>query len=229
MFQRLFARVRPMSPTHEDLREAMVERQIAARGVCDRAVLAAMRAIPRERFVAPDLAGSAYDDRPLPIGEDQTISQPYIVAAMIEAARIEPGDKVLEVGTGSGYAAAVLSRVAGTVFTIERHSSLAGEARLRLAGLGCANVTVVVGDGSAGLPGEAPFAAILVAARSPQVPEALERQLALGGRLLIPIGGELVQRLCRITRTAEDAWTRDDLGAVRFVRLVGQQGGADPA
>src|SRR5690606_4176342 len=130
------------------------------------------------------------DDRPLPIGEGQTISQPYIVAAMIEAAGIQPGDRVLEVGAGSGYAAAVLARMAGEVFAIERHEALADAARTRLAKAGYRNVTIIAADGSGGLPDRAPFSAILVAARGPRIPEALKRQLAIGGRLVIPVGGE---------------------------------------
>jgi protein-L-isoaspartate(D-aspartate) O-methyltransferase len=183
--------------------------------------------VPREVFVPENLAEFAYDDTPLPIEEGQTISQPYIVAAMIEAAEVEPGDRVLEVGGGSGYAAAVLSRLAGEVFTIERHKPLAAAAELRLARLGYGNVTVIAGDGSGGLPEEAPFDAILVAARGPEVPEALKRQLAIGGRLVIPVGGEEMQSLCRVTRTGEEEWTTDDLGSVRFVPLIGAHGLAE--
>ena len=207
-----------------DRREAMVERQIAARGIRDPHVLAAFREVPREAFVPDNLAEFAYDDGPLPIAEGQTISQPYIVAAMIEGAGIAPGDKVLEVGAGSGYAAAVIARIADDVFAIERHKPLADAAELRLARLGYSNVTVIAGDGSGGLPDEAPFDAILVAARGAEVPDALKRQLKLGGRLVIPVGSEAVQTLCRITRTGEDSWDSDDLGAVRFVPLIGAHG-----
>jgi protein-L-isoaspartate(D-aspartate) O-methyltransferase len=208
-------------------RDRMVEWQIAARGIGGAHLLQAMRDVPRESFVPEDLRAFAYDDIPLPIGEGQTISQPYIVAAMIEAAEVGPGDRVLEIGAGSGYAAAVLSRVAGQVFTVERHKPLAKAAELRLARLGYGNVTVIAADGSGGLPEKAPFDAILVAARGPEVPEALKRQLTVGGRLVIPVGGEDVQSLCRITRTGEAQWTRDDLGPVRFVPLIGAHGLAE--
>jgi protein-L-isoaspartate(D-aspartate) O-methyltransferase len=201
----------------------MVASQLEARGIRDARVLQAMRQVPREAFVPKNLIGLAFDDGPLPIGEGQTISQPYIAAAMIEAARIEPGDRVLEVGAGSGYAAAVISCLAGSVFTIERHEPLAFAAGERLARLGYGNVIVIAGDGCGGLPGEAPFDAILVAARAPAVPEALKRQLALNGRLIIPVGNDDVQMLRRLTRTAEHEWTSDDLGLVRFVPLIGSQ------
>ena len=167
----------------------MVERQIRRRGIGDPRILAAFGEVPRERFVPEDMAEFAYDDGPLPIGEGQTISQPYIVAAMIDAAEVSPGGRVLEVGAGSGYAAAVLSRIAARVFAIERHAILARHARERIEALGYDNCTVIAGDGMEGLPGEAPFDAILVAARGIEVPRALERQLAVGGRLIIPITG----------------------------------------
>jgi protein-L-isoaspartate(D-aspartate) O-methyltransferase len=213
-----------MTDRDRDRREAMVEQQIKARGIHDARLLEAMREVPREAFVPRDLAGFAYDDRPLPIGEGQTISQPYIVAAMIEAAQIQPGDRVLEVGAGSGYAAAVLSRMAGEVFAIERHEVLADAARARLAKAGYHHVTIIAADGSGGLPGRAPFDAILVAASAPEIPEALKRQLAIGGRLVIPVGGEDVQTLCRITRSGEEEWTSDDLCPVYFVPLIGTHG-----
>ena len=207
----------------------MVAWQIESRGIHDPAVLGAMREVPREAFVPDELAARAYEDGPLPIGEGQTISQPYIVALMIAAARIEPGDRVLEVGAGSGYAAAVAARIAAEVYAIERHPALAEAARIRLATLGYANVTVIAGDGSGGLPGEAPFDAILVAARSPEVPEALKHQLKIGGRLVIPVGGDAMQALCRITRTGAEDWTGDELCAVRFVPLIGEHGLAEGA
>ena len=210
-------------------RHEMVERQLVARGITHEAVLQAMRDVPREAFIAADLAEFAYVDAPLPIAEGQTISQPYIVALMAEALELKPGDRVLEVGAGSGYAAAVIGQIAAQVFAIERHRALAEAAGLRLAELGYANVTVIAGDGSGGLPGQAPFDAILVAARGPEVPEALKRQLTIGGRLVIPVGGEDMQALCRITRTGAEAWTSDDLGAVRFVPLIGEHGLAEDA
>lgn len=202
-------------------RKAMVSRQLQGRGIADRRVLDAMREVPREAFVPDHLMGFAYDDSPLPIGEGQTISQPYIVAAMIEAASIGPNDRVLEVGAGSGYAAAVLSRLAGQVIAIERHATLAEEARKRLARLGYDNVRIIAGDGSGGMPEEAPFDAILVAARARELPEALKRQLRVSGRLIIPVGSEAEQSLQRITRIANEEWTCDDLIPVRFVPLIG--------
>lgn len=208
-------------------RDRMIERQIEARGVSDPHLLSALREVPRELFVPDALQEFAYDDTPLPIPEGQTISQPYIVATMIEAAEVAPGDRVLEVGAGSGYAAAVLSRIAGEVYAVERHETLADAAEERLAQLGYTNATVIAGDGSGGLPDQAPFDAILVAARGPKMPEALKRQLKVGGRLVIPIGDEDVQTLCRVTRTGEDSWTSDDLEPVRFVPLIGAHGLAE--
>lgn len=210
-------------------RRRMIERQLVARGIRDPRLLAAMDEVPREHFVPPELAEFAYEDGPLPIAEGQTISQPFIVAQMIEAAKVAPGDRVLEVGAGSGYAAAVLSRIVTQVFAIERHKPLADTAELRLARLGYSNVTIIAGDGSGGFPDKAPFDAILVAARSPEAPDMLKRQLKVGGRLVIPLGGEDVQSLCRITRTDAECWTTDDLGAVRFVPLIGRHGLAEDA
>src|SRR5690606_8011612 len=161
---------------------------LAARGIADRRVLAAMGRVPRERFVDPKLAALAYEDRPLPIGEGQTISQPYIVAVMSEAAAIRPGDRVLEVGTGSGYGAAVLAALGAEVFTIERNGALAGMARRHLADADYGAVTVVTGDGSLGLPPFASFDAIIVTAGGPEVPPALLEQLRIGGRLIMPVG-----------------------------------------
>jgi len=205
---------------HESPRETMVRRQLRARGIANDHVLRAFREVPRERFVPDDLAEFAYDDSPLPIGEGQTISQPYIVASMIEAAEVEPGDRVLEVGAGSGYAAALLSRIAARVFAVERHAVLAREARERAAALGYANLDIIAGDGMEGLPAEAPFDAILVAARGIEVPEALKRQLAIGGRMIIPVGGEDVQQLRCLVRRAEETWDSHDIAPVRFVPLL---------
>lgn len=201
-------------------RRAMVERQIRRRGITDPAILTAFAEVPRHAFVPEGMAELAYDDGPLPIGSGQTISQPYIVACMIDAADVGAHDRVLEVGAGLGYAAAVLSRLAGVVFAIERHESLAREAAERIAALGYDNCSVVAGDGMAGLKGQAPFDAILVAARGEEVPEALMCQLKIGGRLVIPVGGDDVQQLRRIERTAEAAWTSRDIAAVRFVPLL---------
>jgi len=206
-------------------REAMVARQIAGRGITGAALLAAMREVPREAFVAPALAPQAYDDMPLPIEAGQTISQPYIVALMIEAAGIAPGARVLEIGAGSGYAAAVIGRIAATVIAIERHAELAALAAARMRRLGYGNVAIVEGDGSAGWPEGAPYDAILAAASGSHVPEALKRQLAIGGALVMPVGEPgAVQSLVKVVRLGEEDYAREDLGAVRFVPLIGAQG-----
>lgn len=214
-----------MTPDFAALREAMVARQIAARGIRNELVLAAMREVPREAFVPDALAAFAYDDTPLPIEAGQTISQPYIVALMIDAAEIGPGAKVLEIGAGSGYAAAVVGRVAGEVIAIERHEELAAEATGRMRRLGYDNVRIVQGDGSGGLPDEAPFDAILAAASGSHVPETLKRQLAIGGALVMPVGAPgAVQILVKVIRTGVEDYASADLGAVRFVPLVGAEG-----
>jgi protein-L-isoaspartate(D-aspartate) O-methyltransferase len=206
-------------------RDRMVAEEIAARGVADPLVLDAMRAVPREDFVPADLAEYAYEDGPLPIGHGQTISQPYIVAVMTAAARVRPGDRVLEIGTGSGYGAAVLSEIAGEVYTVERIEGLADSARDRLAALGYGNVHVRCGDGTLGWAEHAPFDAIIVTAGGPTVPRALLDQLKPGGRLVMPLGSELrAQRLIRRTRTGPETYTQDDLEWVAFVPLIGEQG-----
>jgi protein-L-isoaspartate(D-aspartate) O-methyltransferase len=205
-------------------REKMVTAQLAGRGLRDARVLGAMASVPRETFVDARLGESAYQDNPLPIGEGQTISQPYIVAMMAAAAELGPGDRVLEVGAGSGYAAAVFCRLADQVFAIERHASLTEAARARCRTLGYHNITFKTGDGSTGWPEQAPFDAILVAASVPQPPDALKRQLKLGGRLIVPVGEMDEQRLLRIRRTGEEKFQEDDLGGVRFVPLIGAQG-----
>ena len=209
------------------LRDKMIDRQIAARGVRTPAVLDALRSVPRERFVPAGMRTFAYDDSPLPIGANQTISQPYIVALMIDALALEGGETVLDVGTGSGYAAAVLAVIAGKVYTIERYEELADAARETLHELGYDNVDVIHGDGSKGLPDVAPFDAIVVAAGSPEVPISLKEQLKIGGRLVIPIGPDRsFQNLIRVTRTAEHDYAYEDLTSVRFVPLVGEEGWA---
>jgi protein-L-isoaspartate(D-aspartate) O-methyltransferase len=206
-------------------RERMVRDQIAIRGVRDPAVLAAMRQVPREEFVGPELRRRAYDDSPLPIEDDQTISQPYIVALMSEALGLVGTERVLEVGTGSGYGAAVLGRLAREVYTIERHPMLADRAASRLAGLGFCNVHVSVGDGTLGLPEQAPFEAVVVTASGPRVPPALLEQLAIGGRIVIPVGEHQDhQRLMRIDRQSRVQYEAVDLGGVAFVPLVGAEG-----
>ncbi|ACL57041.1 protein-L-isoaspartate(D-aspartate) O-methyltransferase [Methylobacterium nodulans] len=206
-------------------RSRMVDVQIASRGVRDKAVLAAMREVPREAFVEPGFEEFAYEDIPLPISEGQTISQPYIVAAMIALAEVEPGERVLEVGAGSGYAAAVLSRIAERVYAIERHPSLGEQARRRFDKLGYGNIELRVGDGTRGWPEAAPFDAILVAASGPDAPRALKEQLVIGGRLVIPVGSdERQQTLLKVTRTSETDYEEEDFGPVMFVPLIGEQG-----
>jgi protein-L-isoaspartate(D-aspartate) O-methyltransferase len=206
-------------------RQRMVEVQLSGRGVRDRLVLDAMREVPREQFVDPGFEEFAYEDSPLPIGAGQTISQPYIVALMLQAGEIKPGARVLEVGAGSGYAAAVASRIAARVYAIERHASLAHGARRRLERLGYRNVEIRAGDGTRGWPEAAPCDAILVAAGGPSVPAALKEQLALGGRLVIPVGEESrSQRFLKLRRTDANTFEEEQLGGVRFVPLVGEQG-----
>ena len=206
-------------------RHTMVARQIAARGISDPLVIAAMSAVPREAFVPERLREFSYEDAPLPIEESQTISQPYIVALMVEAARIRPGERVLEVGAGSGYASAILGQVASDVHAVERHAALAALATERMERLGYSNVHVVQGDGTLGLPAHAPYDAIIVSAGGPDVPDPLLRQLRIGGRLVIPVGDQpRSQELIRVTRTAEHAFERESLGAVSFVPLIGSEG-----
>ena len=201
----------------------MVEQQIARRGIRDPRILAAMRDVPRDAFVLRGMQESAYEDRPLPIAAGQTISQPYIVALMIELAEIEPGERVLEVGAGSGYAAAVMAQIADEVFAIERHGELAEQAEATLARLGYENVHLLCGDGTKGWPEKAPFDAIVVSAGGPRVPSALKAQLARKGRLVIPLGNGQ-QRLVRVTRKDDEEFTAEEFDAVSFVPLVGEQG-----
>ena len=207
-----------------ELRERMVERQIAARGIRDPKLLDALRQVPREEFVSPDYGHEAYGDHPLPIEAGQTISQPYIVALMIDAARVGVGDRVLEVGAGSGYAAAVIGRIAGQVIAIERKPELVAVARERMVRLNYANVTIVEGDGTRGWPEGAPYDAILVAAAGSQVPQPLIDQLAPGGRLVMPVGGALwAQDLVKLTKLPDGQTKRESLGGVRFVPLIGEE------
>jgi protein-L-isoaspartate(D-aspartate) O-methyltransferase len=206
-------------------RERMVATQIEARGITDPLVLDAMRTVPRERFVPVSLAKFAHDDGPLPIGDDQTISQPYIVAVMARAAGLKPGARVLEIGTGSGYSAAVLSRIAAEVYTVERVGALADAARARLAEIGYGNVHVREGDGTLGWPAHAPYDAIVVTAGGPRVPGTLLHQLAVGGRLVMPVGpGARHQRLVRVTRTDVHEYQYENLEEVAFVPLIGAEG-----
>src|SRR5215207_6641078 len=193
-------------------RARMVKVQIAGRGMRDRSVLDAMRRVPREAFVLPGFEEFAYEDGPLPIGEGQTISQPYVVALMFEAAEVRPGDHVLEVGAGSGYAAAVLSQIANRVYAIEHHPSLGEAAQRRFEGLGYNNIELRVDDCTKGWPEAAPFDAILVSAGGPEVPPPLKEQLAVGGRLVIPVGKDRHdQALLKITRTSATAFEQNNL------------------
>jgi protein-L-isoaspartate(D-aspartate) O-methyltransferase len=205
---------------YQEARRAMVALQLKARDISDPRVLAAMGQVPRHRFVPPELASLAYRDHPLPIGGGQTISQPYIVALMTEWAEVKPGDKVLEVGTGSGYQAAVLAEITDRVFSIEIRPELAREAEARLKSLGYSRVRVKSGDGYRGWPGEAPFDAILVTAAAPRVPPALAAQLKEGGRLVIPLGApDGAQTLVRLRRIGGQLKEERRL-PVRFVPLV---------
>ncbi len=217
-----------MTTPHTDkLRSQMVTAQLVSRGVTDGRVLRAMATVPREAFVPEAMQPVAYNDSPLPIDAGQTISQPYIVARMAEALALRGDERVLEVGTGSGYAAAVLARLAREVVTVERHLSLAAQAAGVLEANGFQNVTVHVGDGTLGWPAGAPYDAITVAAASPAVPPALLAQLAVGGRLVIPVGSAAVQELVLVTRTANDTFAQERLESVRFVPLIGAEGWPD--
>ncbi len=202
------------------MRETMISTQIAARGVTDPRVLEAMRRVPRHRFVPEEYQKEAYEDYPLPIGEGQTISQPYIVAFMTEILQVQPGQKVLEIGTGSGYQAAVLAAMGAQVTTIEILPSLAEKAQARLAEVGYGGVRVLTGDGYRGYPAGAPYDAIIVTAAPERIPEPLIEQLAVGGRLVVPIG-RYTQELKLLRKTA-DGTTVEDVLPVRFVPMVGE-------
>ena len=208
-------------------RADMVSRHIAHRGVRSELVLAAMQSVPRERFLPPSMWEFAYDDTPLPIAEGQTISQPYIVAMMIEALELGGDETVLEIGTGSGYAAAILSRIVRSVYTVERIGQLAEKSAATLAALGYANIHVLHGDGTRGWPDHAPYDAIVVAAGGPQVPESLKEQLKIGGRLVMPVGSNRrIQELVRVTRLGKHEYSTTELADVQFVPLVGEEGWA---
>jgi protein-L-isoaspartate(D-aspartate) O-methyltransferase len=212
-------------PSLAQRRKFMVEHHIAARGVRSPLVLNAMASVQREEFLPEHLRGYAYEDTPLPIGENQTISQPYIVAFMTEALGLSGGERVLEIGAGSGYAAAILSRIAGEVYTVERIGELAAKASAKLADLGFHNVKVLHGDGTLGWPEHAPFDAIIVAAGGPEIPKSLKQQLKIGGRMVIPVGDDpRAQELIRVTRVSQDAFKSEDIADVRFVPLLGEEG-----
>jgi protein-L-isoaspartate(D-aspartate) O-methyltransferase len=212
---------------HARDRAIMVQRHLMARGISDPLVLAAMGKVPREAFVPEELTEFAYEDSALPIEAGQTISQPYIVARMIELLELEPTDKVLEVGAGSGYAAAVLSRIADKIYAIERHEELANVARERLQRLGYDNVEILWADGTLGYPQQSPFNAILVSAGGPKIPDTLKQQLTIGGRLVIPVGRDVHQTLYLVRRIDEDNFEEEDHGAVAFVPLIGEEGWVD--
>ena len=205
------------------LARSMVDTQLRRRGIRDERVLEAMRSVPRHEFVPAKVMDHAYEDRPLPIGERETISQPYIVALMTEAARVTPGCKALEIGGGSGYQAAILSQMGATVFAIELNDRLAEEARLRLTRLGSKNVEVIAGDGSEGLPAHAPYDVIIISAGTPGISPALRDQLAEGGRLIAPVGTRHEQELLLFYKHGGEITTRY-LGACQFVPLVGKGG-----
>ena len=207
----------------ELLRQEMVERQLRKRGIRDERVLAAMLGVPRHEFVPPALAAEAYTDRPLPIGHEQTISQPFMVAAMTAALDLSGGERVLEIGAGSGYQAAVLSLLAREVHTVEMHEDLATSTAERLRRLGYDNVHVHIGDGTLGWPDAAPFEAIVVTAAAPSIPPPLAAQLAEGGRLVIPVGTPQEQRLLRVDKHSGEL-TKRELYHCRFVPLIGQYG-----
>ena len=210
-----------MSIDHRAARLRMVAEQLAARDITDERVLEAMRRVPRHEFVPARVADQAYDDHPLPIGHDVTISQPYIVALMTQSLRLQPGDRVLEIGTGSGYAAAVLAEIADDVTTVECIEPLAEQSRARLSSYG-ERVRVIAGDGSLGYEPHAPYDAIVVTAAAPEIPRPLLDQLASGGRLVVPVGSG-VEQLVRVTRT-EHGDEHEELLPVRFVPLTGEYG-----
>lgn len=212
-----------MGPSFEEVRQRMIDTQLIPRGVRDALVIRAMSKVPRERFVPEELKRSAYGDHPLPIGHDQTISQPYIVAFMTEALDLKGDEKVLEIGTGSGYQTAVLAEISKEVYTVERIPWLMESAKQLLESLGYRNIFFKVHNGTHGWQEHAPYDAILVTAGAPKVPPPLLEQLKEGGRLVIPVGDHLGQNLVKVTKSAQEN-IREDLGGVRFVKLLGKYG-----
>jgi protein-L-isoaspartate(D-aspartate) O-methyltransferase len=204
-------------------RQLMIERQLKARGIFDERVLAAFCRVPREDFVAFELREHAYEDRPLTIGCSQTISQPYIVASMLQATELRPADRVLEIGTGSGYQTALLAEIVSSVVSIERHADLAQVARERLSSLGYTNVEIVIADGTLGYAPKAPYDAILVSAAAPQIPQMLAQQLAIGGRMVVPVGHRDLQDLI-LVRKDEQGLRHIRLDGCAFVPLIGEEG-----
>ncbi len=209
-------------------RKRMVDSQLLARGITDPRVIEAMLSLPRHLFVEEAMSGQAYSDSPLPIGEKQTISQPYMVALMSELLALKGSEKVLEVGTGSGYQAAVLAKLADRVYTVERIRPLALRARKVLDSLGLLNINLKITDGTSGWEEESPFDAIIVTAGAPAVPPAYVAQLKPGGRLVIPVGDEALQTLIRITKNGDGAVTREEWGGCRFVKLIGAHSWREP-
>lgn len=205
-------------------KERMIKSHLIARGIKNERVLAAFRKVAREEFVPAELAAQAYQDQPLPIGEGQTISQPYIVAEMVQALKPTPGDKVLEVGIGSGYAAAILAEIVETVYGVERYQSLVEETEQRLTNLGYDNLDLKEGDGTTGWAEHAPYDCILVSAAAPEIPNSLVEQLSKGGHLVIPVGTKSVQELYQIEKLDEGELDKKSLGRVRFVPLLGEEG-----
>jgi protein-L-isoaspartate(D-aspartate) O-methyltransferase len=205
-------------------RRSMVETQLRSRGIRDERVLAAMSRIPRHEFLNPQRWNEAYADHPVIIAEQQTASQPYMIASMLQSAQLQPGDRVLEVGAGSGYQTALLAELAAQVIAVERHESLAAQARDTLARLGYKNITVIAGDGSLGAPQFAPFDAIIVSAAAPRIPPALIQQLAPGGRLVVPVGSAPEQILQVATRQPDGSLALRNLEGCKFVPLIGEQG-----
>lgn len=210
-------------------RRRMVAEQLLGNGITETGVLETMQKVPRHLFVEPALAAQAYSDTPLPIGEKQTISHPYIVAFMTEVLALQGRETVLEIGTGSGYQAAVLSCLCRRVYTVERHTYLAKRARRILDEIGCSNIQLKLGDGTLGWPEMGPFDGIIVTAGAPVLPARLKEQLSLGGRLVVPVGDKQQQVLLKITRTAEDRFEEEKFLGCRFVPLVGEEGWADGA
>lgn len=213
-----------MDKANAILRHRMVEEQIRRRNVTDPATLKSMEEVPRHLFVPPELHSVAYEDGPLPIGEEQTISQPYIVALMTQAAELTPQCSVLDIGTGSGYAAAVLSRIVKEVYTVERIASLSEKAVKVFQDLGYTNIHATVGDGTLGWPEKAPFNAIIVTAGAPVIPESLLHQLKADGRIIIPIGDTFGQQLLRYRKKSDGTFSQELLEYVRFVPLIGKEG-----
>ncbi|HDP34250.1 MAG TPA: protein-L-isoaspartate(D-aspartate) O-methyltransferase [Candidatus Hydrogenedentes bacterium] len=209
---------------HREERNRMVEKQIVARNIRDPKVIAAMRKVPRHLFVAANQQQDAYLDHPVAIACDQTVSQPYMVAVMTEMLALTPTTRVLEIGTGSGYQTAILAEIAAQVYSVERHAPLADSAQQRLEALGYDNITVIIGDGTLGHPEAAPYNAVLITAGAPEIPDALQQQLASGGRLVAPVGGPDVQRLVTIVRKEDGAFHRCPGISCRFVPLIGEQG-----